>query len=105
MIMIQKYIKNGESLKVNEKLCTGCGVCVEVCPHNVFRIEERKAHIVNKKSCMECGACKKNCPSLAIEVNSGVGCAAAIIGGLINKSEPTCGCSGDGKKASSSCCG
>ena len=28
---------------------------------------------------MECGACALNCPQEAIEVNAGVGCAAAII--------------------------
>jgi len=28
---------------------------------------------------MECGACKLNCPTSAISVNSGVGCASAMI--------------------------
>jgi len=101
-IMIQKYLKNGGSLVINKRLCTGCGTCVDVCPHNVFRIENKKAVVINKESCMECGACKKNCPFGAIEVNSGVGCAYAIIRGTINKTEPTCDCSYNSK--SSSCC-
>lgn len=100
--MIQKYIKNGDSLKIDYELCIGCKVCIEVCPHNVFKIENKKAVIINKDSCMECGACKLNCPTKAINVNAGVGCAYAIISGMINKTEPTCGCS-DNKK-SKSCC-
>jgi NAD-dependent dihydropyrimidine dehydrogenase PreA subunit len=102
--MKQKYLKNGDSLKINEKLCTGCGICVDVCPHSVFKVEDKKAVVINKKSCMECGACKMNCAFGAIEVNTGVGCAYAIINGIIKKTEPTCGCSSDGKK-SSVCCG
>jgi len=101
--MKQQYLKNGDSLKVDKNLCTGCSICTNVCPHNVFKIENKKAEIINKESCMECGACKMNCPFNAISVTTGVGCAYAIINGIINKSSPTCGCS-DGKKTSS-CCG
>jgi len=41
-----------------------------------------------------------NCPVQAIKVNSGVGCASGILNGILNNSEPTCGCS-DG---TSNCC-
>jgi Fe-S-cluster-containing hydrogenase component 2 len=34
---------------------------------------------------MECGACRMNCPLGAIQVSSGVGCAAAIISGMRGK--------------------
>ncbi len=37
--MVWKYIKNGESLVVDAEKCTGCGTCIEVCPHNVFMIK------------------------------------------------------------------
>lgn len=98
------------ALKVDEKSCTGCGRCVEVCPHGVFTLKSAasalraraRAEIVNARACMECGACKKNCPARAIEVSSGVGCAAAIIGSMFRKRAPQCGpeC-GDGGP----CCG
>jgi ferredoxin len=42
-------------------------------------------------ACTECGACQKNCPFAAIEVEEGVGCAAAILIGLLTGTEPTCG--------------
>lgn len=87
-----EYIKNVATLKLNSTKCTGCGMCLNVCPHVVFEINNRKAVIVNKDACMECGACKKNCSFGAIEVRSGVGCAARIINGALKGSGPDCDC-------------
>jgi NAD-dependent dihydropyrimidine dehydrogenase PreA subunit len=89
------YIKNGESLELNTDACIGCGACVEVCPHAVFAMEGGKARILERSSCMECGACAKNCPTGAISVKSGVGCAAAIINGILRGTEASCGCGED----------
>jgi hypothetical protein len=42
---------------------------------------------------MECGACQVNCAAGAIAVESGVGCAGAMIqAALTGKKEATCGC-------------
>ena len=71
--------------------CSGCGRCVEVCPHGVFAIEGRKAHMVNADDCMECGACQVNCAGGAIKVESGVGCANALIRSALTGKEPSCG--------------
>ena len=87
------YVRNGATLSLNREQCTGCGMCYEVCPHQVLQIEQRKAQIVNRNGCMECGACQKNCPVAAITVNAGVGCAHAVLQGYLKKSAPTCGCS------------
>jgi NAD-dependent dihydropyrimidine dehydrogenase PreA subunit len=86
------YMKNGETLSLNRDKCTGCGMCLEVCPHAVYRMESGKAEIAGRQYCMECGACKMNCPAGAIAVESGVGCAGAIIMGLIKNTSPDCGC-------------
>ncbi len=96
------YLKNN-TLLLNEEKCIGCGECIEVCPHEVFSLEGKKARIANKGYCMECGACQKNCPVEAISVDAGVGCASAVITGMLTGSEPTCGCSTDGNK-NSGCC-
>ena len=98
--MKHKYLKNVSTLSFDAEKCTGCGKCTEVCPHGVFDMDERKAQIVEKDLCMECGACALNCPAKAVEVNAGVGCAAAIIMSWLTGKEPTCGC-GDGD---SGCC-
>lgn len=68
-----EYLKNVASLKLNKEKCIGCKMCINVCPHEVFTIEDKKAVIMKKDSCMECGACAQNCPSGAIEVKKAVG--------------------------------
>lgn len=96
-----KYLKNVSTLKLEAAKCSGCGRCLEVCPHSVFVLRESKSEIVHKDRCMECGACVKNCPLKALEVKPGVGCASAIIKGWLTGTAPSCDCSGDG---SGSCC-
>ena len=91
--MKHKYLKNVATLTFAIEKCNGCGKCIEVCPHGVFAMDGIKARIAEKDLCMECGACALNCPVSAIEVNAGVGCAAAIIMGWLTGKEPTCGCS------------
>ena len=96
-----QYLKDVATLKLETSLCTGCGMCAIVCPHDVFKIHSGKAVLNDINDCMECGACMKNCRSGALTVRSGVGCAAGIINGILNNSEPTCGCSNTKEKA---CC-
>ena len=89
------------TLHYNEDLCIGCGLCSTVCPHGVFTQRDDVAVLAQPEHCMECGACQKNCPSGAIAVDSGVGCAAAMIyAALTGRKEPTCG----GESPSSCCC-
>jgi len=93
--MSLKYLKNVATLSLNSKKCIGCGMCAKVCPHGVFKIGSKKANITDKDLCMECGACALNCPVNVIEVNAGVGCAAAIIKSWFTGKEPNCDCGGD----------
>ncbi len=67
------------SLRYDSALCIGCGLCVDVCPHGVFALNGRLARLVRPAACMECGACQKNCPVGALWVDSGTGCASAMI--------------------------
>lgn len=84
--MKHKYLKNVVTLKYDGEKCTGCGMCVKVCPHNVFTMKEGKAFLSDRDSCMECGACAMNCPFSAIQVRAGVGCAYAMIRGKVSGS-------------------
>jgi formate hydrogenlyase subunit 6/NADH:ubiquinone oxidoreductase subunit I len=52
---------------------------------------------------MECGACQKNCPVAAIQVETGVGCASAMIRGALTGKEPSCGCSDEGNSSGCGC--
>lgn len=96
-----KYLANVTTLTYAAEKCTGCGRCVEVCPHSVFVLQERRAQISDRDRCMECGACALNCDFGALAVNSGVGCAAALINSMITGGEPSCDC-GD---SAAGCCG
>ncbi len=97
-----KYLSGVATIELFPEKCTGCGICMEVCPHEVFVFKNKKAAIRDRDSCMECGACVANCAFGALSVSKGVGCAAAIINSMINGGEPSCDCSGGDKK--SSCC-
>jgi NAD-dependent dihydropyrimidine dehydrogenase PreA subunit len=102
--MKMRYLMNGDTLSLKSASCTGCGECVEVCPHGVFALEKGKALIVDQESCMECGACMKNCAVGAITVKADVGCAAAVIQGILRGTEPSCGCDGGKPGAKAGCC-
>jgi NAD-dependent dihydropyrimidine dehydrogenase PreA subunit len=97
-----KYLKNVVTLKLYEEKCTGCRRCIEVCPRGVILMFGGKAEISDIDLCIECGACESNCEFNAVEVRRGVGCAAAIIGGMLSGGEPECGCSCS--ESRSSCC-
>ena len=85
--MLNAYLEN--TLVYNPDLCNG----VAVCPHAVFEMDGRKAVLARPAACMECGACQKNCILNAITVESGVGCASAMIqAALLGKKEVTCDC-------------
>lgn len=78
------------TLKYDVKKCTGCGMCVIVCPHRIFQMKGRKAEAVTADKCIECGACAKNCAFGAISVDAGPGCAAAVLASAFRKDKKAC---------------
>jgi len=74
-----RYLKDVATLKMDQAVCIGCARCLEVCPHQVFSLAEKKVSIRDRDACMECGACALNCPVNAISVDAGVGCATGLI--------------------------
>ena len=94
-----EYMRNTVTLTVDRSRCSGCGICLDVCPRRVLVRENGTVTIAQKDRCIECGACRKNCPSEAIFVDAGVGCAYAVIRGALRGTAPDCSCSGD-----STCC-
>lgn len=86
------YLKNVATLEVVPERCNGCGTCIEVCPHAVLVLnEEKRVWVRDKDACMECGACRRNCPTGALSVQTGVGCAAAVINAMLGR-EGSCCC-------------
>ena len=56
--------------KIDQELCNGCGICVKICPMDVFRMDEdlEKAIIRYPEDCMLCELCVLDCPVEAITV-------------------------------------
>jgi len=53
---------------VDNDRCIGCGECVEVCPVDVFELQEEKAAPVNAEECLGCDSCVEVCEQEAITV-------------------------------------
>ncbi len=85
-----RYLKNVVTLRLDAEACNGCGMCAIVCPHSVFKIEDRKAVIADRDACIECGACVINCPTNAVRVRTGVGCATGVLLSSIGKEDECC---------------
>jgi NAD-dependent dihydropyrimidine dehydrogenase PreA subunit len=95
---------NDTTLRFYPDRCINCRRCTQVCPHGVFTQGNDRAELARPASCMECGACALNCPVQAITVESGVGCAWAMIAAALrgkNMDSGECSCGG----GEGSCCG
>jgi len=86
------YLRDVVTLHLDEERCTGCGMCLEVCPHAVLTKYNGRVRVEARDSCMECGACTRNCPVEAITVRSGVGCATAVINSALGRNSSSCCC-------------
>lgn len=63
--MSKKY-----SVEVDEGLCKGCGLCVDICPAEVFSMDNSYAIADSPERCLGCGRCELFCPDMAITVKS-----------------------------------
>ena len=50
--------------KIDYQLCNGCGICVDECPMDVLRMDERtkKPLIKYLRDCQSCFLCEIDCP-------------------------------------------
>jgi len=55
-------------VKIDEKRCTGCGLCIPNCVEGTLRIVDGKAKLLSEKFCDGLGACLGHCPEDAITV-------------------------------------
>jgi heterodisulfide reductase subunit A len=54
---------------VNARRCSGCEVCIEVCPYNAReKDEEERVVVVRDALCRGCGACAAACPNGAAQL-------------------------------------
>lgn len=61
----------GTIVTVDEKLCSGCGLCINVCPYGArFMDKEKNIAGVHEAVCRGCGTCAVVCPSGATQQNN-----------------------------------
>jgi len=53
---------------VDADKCVGCGECVEVCPTEVYELQDEKSVPVNAEECLGCESCVEVCEAEAITV-------------------------------------
>jgi len=53
---------------VDEEMCSGCKICLNLCPYGAISFdEEKKVAEINDILCKGCGVCVAACPSGAIK--------------------------------------
>jgi len=55
-------------IEVDEEKCIGCGDCVDVCPVDVYEMQDEKSVPVNVEECIGCESCVEACEQEAITV-------------------------------------
>jgi formate hydrogenlyase subunit 6/NADH:ubiquinone oxidoreductase subunit I len=55
---------------LDETLCTGCGVCVAVCPTRCLAMGPRHPWLPRPADCVSCGLCVEVCPAAALRLQA-----------------------------------
>jgi len=53
---------------VDASICTGCGICVDVCPHQALEVVDGIAKLTSPEKCDGSAQCAEACPVQAIEI-------------------------------------
>jgi ferredoxin len=53
---------------IDKDLCTGCEICVDICPTGALEMDEDEmvAVLAYPDDCDSCGDCEESCPAEAI---------------------------------------
>ena len=71
LLSTDKLLQDPLIAHVDEAICSGCGICVEICPYEAREIDARRGiSIVHSALCQGCGACIAACPNFACELRN-----------------------------------
>lgn len=56
---------------IDEAACTGCGLCVKICPKGILSISETTGTCVvsDEQACDRLRGCQRKCPAGAIKIS------------------------------------
>ena len=63
-----EVVELGEGVVKDEEKCIHCGLCISICPVEVFRFNEEKKVVADTKHCIHCGVCVNVCPAKALSL-------------------------------------
>jgi ferredoxin len=56
----------GEKAVIDAGTCSGCGICVDICPHQALEMVDGIAQLTKPEACDGIGECVDACPVQAI---------------------------------------
>lgn len=65
-----KKDQHATHVRVDEKICVGCGKCVKACPQKALSLSKKKSHVYVER-CIGCFECITVCPVKAVNIDWG----------------------------------
>ena len=63
-----KVIELSEKIVKDDEKCTNCGLCISLCPMDVFKLNEEYKVVADVERCIHCGFCVSACPRKALHL-------------------------------------
>ena len=65
----ESFQTEGKVSEIRKERCSGCGLCVEICPYKAIELDDmEKVAVINEALCKGCGACVSSCRANAIDL-------------------------------------
>lgn len=67
-LQTQPFSSSGKKIGKNENSCIHCGLCLSLCPFDVFKVDKNWKIIAREDDCSLCGRCLDGCPVRALAI-------------------------------------
>jgi len=61
-------IELSEKIVKDDEKCIHCGLCISLCPMDVFKLNEEYKVVADVERCIHCGFCVSACPRKALHL-------------------------------------